>query len=180
MESVFSLTGRFSDRTFKTLRKGGSAQHRETQLRKGFLLQQECGTSSPTWLARKSGPFHPFPRLSADRISREPYQQMKESSALSGALISPYPKPAHACDFVLPLPPQVQKRSIPEILRIKKGLIFSLFCHPRLSDWGERKGGCWVSTTISRRGKDAWHSESSGWDSLISPRALSVLEDHYF
>ena len=50
---------------------------------------------------------------------------MKESSALSGGLISHYPEPVHACAFVLPLTPQVQKGSIPEIFRIKKGLIFS-------------------------------------------------------
>lgn len=152
-------------------------------MRKSSLLQMERDTSTVTWLAWKSGLFSQFIHLTADHISGELYWEMKERSALSGGLISHYPEPAQACVFVLPLPPQVQKGSNPEIFRIKKGLCVFFFLSlaiPGCQTGRGRKGGCRVSTTISRRGKDAWHSESSGWDSLISPRALSVLEDHCF
>lgn len=78
--------------------------------------------------------------------------------------------------FVLPLLPQVQEGSITEIFWQEKGCFSVSLAMP-----GSQTGrGRRVSTMISRRGEDAWHCESSGWDSLISPIAFAVLEDHCF
>lgn len=101
----------------------------------------ERDTSTVTWLARKSGLFSQFIRLTADDISGELYWEMKERSALSSGLISHYPEPAQACVFVLPLPPQVQKGSNPEIFRIKKGLCGFFFFSFLLPSQAGRLGG---------------------------------------
>lgn len=125
-------------------------------MRKSSLLQMERDTSTVTWLAWKSGLFSQFIHLTADHISGELYWEMKERSALSGGLISHYPEPAQACVFVLPLPPQVQKGSNPEIFRIKKGLcvfFFSFSCHPRLSDGEGKEGGMQGVNNNKQEGK---------------------------
>jgi len=105
---------------------------------------------------------------------------MKASSALSDGLISHYPESVHAVSLFSLCPHKCRKNQSQKYLELRRDLFFLSLAIPGFQTGRERKGGCRVSTTISRRGKDAWHSESSGWDSLISPRALSVLEDHYF
>lgn len=160
-------------RVLRTLGRGGWGQHRESWVRKGFLHPREGDTDLAGWEIRASS------SLTADLISTA-LPGDERAQHFIGCFNSSFLNTSSCARLRSPLPSQVQGRSIPEIFRIKRGLIFFSIASPGFQTRGERKEGRRVSTTISRRGKDAWHWESSVWDSLISPRALSVLEDHCF
>lgn len=139
-------------------------------------MEHDSGTA--TWLAQKSGPFCQSTCLAAAHISSELCEEMKASSTLSGAFISHYPAPVHA-RLCSPSAPASGGRINPRNILREEGIFLICLAIPDFQT-GRGRGGCRLSTTISGRGEDAWHWESSGWDSLISPRALSVLEDHCF